>query len=89
MKKYAQLENLCEIFDLSRDYFKRRMQCFGDIPDPDKPFKEGVHFFKPPSCSKTKKALLWDIEAVDRWIRSGGIAETDTELAELLRRTAI
>lgn len=59
-KKYAQLRTLSEIFDVSQEYFKRRMHS---------EFQQGVHFLIPKSNSKTKKIVLWDIEQVDKWLR--------------------
>ncbi len=74
MKKYAQTKNLCEIFDLSVDYFQKRM---------DNDFVKGVHYFIPPTTSKTKKAVLWDIEALENWLRGN---QVDSELENLLGR---
>jgi len=74
MPKYVQTKNLSKIFDLSIDFFKRRMF---------KEFKEGIHFFIPPGSSKTKKAILWDVEAIENWLRGNYI---DPELDELLSR---
>ncbi|MCX6050974.1 MAG: hypothetical protein NTZ60_00485 [Campylobacterales bacterium] len=74
MKKYAQTKNLCEIFDLSVDYFQKRM---------DNEFINGVHYFIPPTTSKTKKAVLWDIEALENWLRGN---QVDSELENLLGR---
>jgi len=75
MKKYIQTKNLTKVFDLSIDYFKTRMEI---------EFFEGIHYFIPPTTSKTKKAVLWDFEAIDRWIR--GEQNQNEELAELLER---
>jgi hypothetical protein len=75
MKKYLQSKNLTEVFDLSIDYFESRMEI---------ELFEGVHYFIPPTESKTKKAVLWDIEALDAWIR--GEHNPDHELDELLKR---
>lgn len=75
MKKYLQTKNLRTIFDLSTDYFESRQET---------EFFKGIHYFIPPNKSKTKKAVLWDIEAVDNWIRSNN--NPDTELQELLNR---
>ncbi len=74
MKKYAQTKNLLEIFDLSVDYFQKRM---------DNDFIKGVHYFIPPTTSKTKKAVLWDIEALENWLRGN---QVDSELENLLGR---
>jgi len=75
MQKYIQTKNLTKVFDLSVDYFKNRMEI---------EFFEGVHYFIPPTTSKTKKAVLWDCEAINRWIR--GECNPDKELDELLKR---
>ena len=74
MKKYAQTKNLCEIFDLSVDYFQKRM---------NNDFIKGIHYFIPPTTSKTKKAVLWDIEALENWLRGN---QVDSELENLLGR---
>jgi len=72
--KYVQLSRLIQIFDLSTDYFKQRM---------GKDFIEGVHYVIPPNNSKTKRAILWNIEKVENWICH---KEIDDELDELLKR---
>ncbi len=78
MPKYAQTKNLKNIFDLSEDFFIARM---GNT------FKEKIHYFPLPGkngeLSKTKKAVLWDIEALENWIRG---YQVDSELEELLGR---
>ncbi|MDO8453185.1 MAG: hypothetical protein Q7S59_01285 [Sulfurimonas sp.] len=74
MKKYAQTKNLLDIFDLSVDYFQKRM---------DNDFIKGIHYFIPPTTSKTKKAVLWDIEALENWLRGN---QVDSELENLLGR---
>lgn len=74
MKKFCQTKNLESIFDLSADYFQKRMK---------KDFLLGIHYFVPETSSKTKKAVLWDIKAVENWIR--GI-ESDSKLDEFLQR---
>lgn len=74
MKKYVQTKNLPQIFDLSSDYFQVRMK---------KEFVEGVHYHIPPSSSKTKKAVLWNIEALENWLKGN---QVDSELDELLSR---
>ena len=74
MKEYIQTKNLNDIFDLSIDYFKIRM---------NKEFIEGIHYFIPPTTSKTKKAVLWDLQALHDWIRSNNV---DSELENLLKR---
>lgn len=76
MKKYIQEKNLPNIFDLSKDFFVSRKH---------KDFIQGVHFFIPPNSSKTKKAVLWDIKALEDWLR--GNQNPDAELQELLNRT--
>lgn len=75
MKKYIQTKNLPNIFDLSTDFFCQRM---------GKELIEKVHYFIPPNSSKTKKAVLWDLEALDNWLR--GNENSDTEVLELLNR---
>ena len=74
MKKYIQTKNLKDIFDLSPDYFQKRM---------DSEFINGIHFFIPPTTSKTKRAVLWDIEALENWLKGN---QVDTELKNLLGR---
>jgi len=74
LKKYAQTKNLYEIFDLSVDYFQKRMGSELIL---------GIHYFIPPSNSKTKKAVLWDIEALENWLRGN---QVDSELENLLGR---
>ncbi|WP_304543219.1 hypothetical protein [Sulfurimonas microaerophilic] len=74
MKKYLQTKNLPEIFDLSIDYFQQRMHT---------EFIKGIHFFIPPTNSKTKKAVLWDIEALENWLKG---YEQNDELENLLAR---
>lgn len=75
MKKYIQSKNLPTIYDLSIDYFISRQE---------KELFEGIHYFIPPTTSKTKKAVLWDIEALENWIR--GCKNQNKELQELLNR---
>lgn len=75
MQKYCQTKNLKSIFDLSLDYFTSRMNI---------DFFEGLHYFIPPTNSKTKKAVLWDINALESWIR--GNHNNDKETQELLSR---
>jgi len=45
---------------------------------------EGIHYVIPPSASKTKKAILWDINALINWMKGH---QVDQELDELLSRT--
>ncbi len=77
IKKYVQQHNLPSIFDLSVDFFKDRIGT---------EFFVGVHCFIPPTTSKTKKAILWDIEAVDNWIRGSQVVAQNDELNSLLNR---
>jgi len=74
MRKYIQQKNLKDVFDLSMDYFVDRKGT---------EFFEGIHFFIPPTSSKTNKAVLWDLEALDNWIK-GNV--TDPEVENLLER---
>ncbi|WP_332444634.1 hypothetical protein [Wolinella succinogenes] len=76
-KKFAQTKNLPDIFDLSVDYFYARM---------GKEFVAGVHYFIPPTTSKTKKAVLWDLEALENWLRGYENSKADPEVFELLDR---
>jgi len=69
-KKYAQIQTLSEIFDVSEEYFRKRMH---------REFQQGVHFFIPPSTSRTKKIVLWDISAIEKWLK-----EKDTNAANLV-----
>ena len=73
-KKYIQTKNLPTIFDLSTDFFSNRM---------GKEFVKGIHYFIPPNSSKTKKAVLWSVEAVENWLKGNQI---DDELKALLDR---
>ena len=77
MKKYVQQKNLKEVFDLSVDFFTDRLGTELFI---------GVHCFIPPNSSKTKKAVLWDIQAVENWIRGSQVAAQNDELNSLLNR---
>lgn len=74
MKKYIQEKNLSEIFDLSVDFFRKRKGV---------EFFKDYHYFVPPSNSSTKKAVMWDIQAVDNWIRGN---QAENEVLELLNR---
>ena len=74
MPKYIQTKNLRTVFDLSPDYFKKRM---------NKEFIKGKHFFIPPTDSKTKHIVLWNVEALESWLTCN---ENDKELASLLQR---
>ena len=82
MKSIPKLEmiqqhNLVNVFDLSVDYFKDRININ---------FFEGVHFF-PQSNSKTKKVVLWDILEVKKALKNSNISSSpDPEVAELLKR---
>jgi len=73
-KKYIQTKNLPKIFDLSRSFFTDRMGT---------EFIEGVHYFIPPNSSKTKKAVLWEIEKIENWLRGN---QADEEVIKLLNR---
>jgi len=75
MLTFKQTKNLKEIFDLSDDYFTKRM---------GKELIEGIHYVIPPSPSKTKKAILWDIDALINWMKGNRV---DSELDELLSRS--
>ena len=75
MTMFKQTKNLKEIFDLSDDYFTKRMGT---------EFIQGIHYVIPPSPSKTKKAILWDINALINWMKGNHI---DNELDELLSRS--
>lgn len=75
MTMFKQTKNLKEIFDLSNDYFTKRM---------GRELIEGVHYVIPPSPSKTKKAILWDINAIISWMKGH---QVDKELDELLSRS--
>jgi hypothetical protein len=77
MKKYVQQKNLKQVFDLSSDFFTSRL---------DSEFFLGVHYFIPPNSSRTKKAILWDVEAVDNWIRGHQATDPNDELTSLLNR---
>lgn len=74
MKKYIQEKNLPDLFDLSKDFFTKRKES---------EFIKGIHYFVPPTKSVTKKAVLWDIGAVDDWIRGN---QAENEVLELLKR---
>lgn len=82
MKSIPKLEmiqqhNLVNVFDLSVDYFKERINV---------KFFEGVHFF-PQSNSKTKKVVLWDVPEVKKALKNSSTSSTpDPEVAELLKR---
>ena len=75
MTMFKQTKNLKEIFDLSDEYFTKRM---------GKELIEGVHYVIPPSSSRTKKAILWDIDALVNWMKGH---QVDSELDELLSRS--
>ena len=75
MLTFKQTKNLKEIFDLSDDYFTKRM---------GKELIEGVHYVIPPSSSRTKKAILWDVNALVNWMKGH---QVDSELDELLSRS--
>ena len=75
MTMFKQTKNLKEIFDLSDEYFTKRM---------GKELIEGIHYVIPPSPSKTKKAILWNIDALVNWMKGNHI---DNELDELLSRS--
>lgn len=76
MKKYIQHKDLRKIFDISPDYFKARMY---------KELIEGIHFIIPPTNSRTKKIILWNIEELDKWLRSNKSSNKD-EIDALLKR---
>lgn len=71
-KIFVQTKNLESIFDIKQDFFKKRMS---------KEFKKGKHYFIPPTDSKTKHIVLWDIEVVEQWLRS-----SNDEINMLLER---
>jgi len=73
-QKYVQSKNLNMIFDLSTDFFQKRINI---------EFFEGIHFLIPPNSSKTKKVVLWDIDALDNWFRGNKVND---ELQKLLKR---
>jgi len=73
----VQQHHLVNIFDLSVDYFKKRINV---------DFFEGVHFF-PQSDSKTKKVVLWDVPEVKKALKNSSTSSAhDPEVAELLKR---
>lgn len=72
---FKQTKNLKEIFDLSDDYFTKRMGT---------ELIQDIHYVIPPSTSKTKKAILWDVNALINWMKGN---QVDQELGELLSRT--
>lgn len=88
MKRYAQLKTLVDIFDLSEDWFKKRM---ASEEHPERPFKEGIFYFVPPTDSRTKKAILWDVEVVEAYIRgelqseNSNTAKTKKVIANILK----
>jgi hypothetical protein len=69
------------MFDLSIDFFKQRK---------NKEFFQGTHYFIPPTNSKTKKAVLWSIEAIENWLITESIGSNrikiDSEIENLLKR---
>ena len=73
MNKYFQIKNLCQYFDLSHDYFESRM---------DSDFKRNIHYLRPPSESSTKKPILWNIGAIEKWMEG----DYTDEINELLAR---
>lgn len=75
MVTFKQTKNLKEIFDLSDEYFTKRMGT---------EFIQGIHYLIPPSSSRTKKAILWDIDALVNWMKGH---QVDSELDELLSRS--
>jgi hypothetical protein len=80
MQKYVQLHNLPHIFDLSSDFFRKKMGT---------EFVEGVHYFIPPGSSKTKKAVLWDITQLEIWLKGGNSHQAqkqNNEALQLLKR---
>lgn len=72
MKKYAQLKTLAEIFDMDEQWFERRKEDTSAAYH--KIFFKNVHFFPQQASSRTKKLVLWDVEAVEKTIRGEMIA---------------
>jgi hypothetical protein len=82
--KYASLQTLCMLFDRCEDFFEKRKKS--GI------FKPNIHFFIPENNSAAKKAVFWDVEAIEEWVRSGNscssaATQQDSELTTLLSRT--
>jgi hypothetical protein len=80
--EYVQLSVLPIIFGLSETFFT---ECKNSGL-----LKEGVHYFYPKSKSinskSSKRAMVWDIDAIRRFIRANPDISDDEELNELINR---
>lgn len=64
MKQYASTKTLCEIYEVGKEFFTRRI---------DKEFFLNEHFIK------KSNTLRWDAEAIEQWWRGSSATDTQTE----------
>ncbi len=62
---YISTTNICEIYDVSRDFFQRRIQS-------------GV-FIKNEHYIKKSNTIRWDLKAVERWWRGANMSSYEYE----------
>lgn len=78
MKKFAQIGTIAEMLDVSIDYIRSK--------EKEGLLIEGLHYFYPPHkpSKSSKKAKLYDIQAVEEWVRSGKVAYNKANVAEII-----
>lgn len=54
MKRYLSTKNIAEMYDVSYDFFRNRM---------DDTFQRGVHYIQ----HDKQCPIRWDIEAIEQW----------------------
>ena len=70
MKKYVSTTSLCEVYDLEKDFFSRRI-------------KSGV-FILNEHFIKRDTTIRWDINAIEEWWR--GSSTPNQEIDDILSR---
>lgn len=65
MMKYKSTSTLCEIYEVGRDFFQRRIQS--------EEFILNQHYVK------QANTIRWDFEAIERWWRGRNLHSNDYE----------
>jgi len=65
MHKYLSTTNLCEIYDVSRDFFQRRIQ--------NGEFIINEHFVK------QSNTIRWDYSAIEKWWRGSDFSSSEID----------
>jgi hypothetical protein len=65
MKDYKSTSTLCEIYEVSRDFFQRRIQS--------EEFILNKHYVK------QANTIRWDFEAVEKWWRGSSLSSKEID----------